>query len=182
LDAALALLEHGGEPSVTIGTVAERAEVTRALVYKHFDNRDDLVIQLYRREAKRLDLELIELVEQAAGGFEPKMRALVRGLLDSTDRWGTVFVPLHDTAAGPVGRRDWRSRHRRTIEYFATLAIADYGLPADIAPEAIRILLGGLDPLMWMVRPHTSDAERQRLVDLFLQLQIAALGSLSPDP
>ncbi|MEP1124459.1 MAG: TetR/AcrR family transcriptional regulator [Ilumatobacter sp.] len=182
LDAALWVLAEEGEPAVTIGSVAERAGVTRTLVYKHFDNRDDLLIELNRRESRRVDRELIALVQDTEGGFEPKMRALVRGLLDSVDRWGTVFVPLQDTAAGPIRRREGRSRHRRTLDYFADLAVADYGLDEETAHEALRILLGGLDPLMWMVRPSTPHAERARLTDRFVNMQIAALSALDERP
>ena len=122
---------------------------------------------------------MIALVQQTSGGFEPKMRALARGLLDSVDRWGTVFVPLRDTAAGPVRRREGRSRNRRTIDYFTELAVADYGLDEDTAREALRLLLGGLDPLMWMVRASTPTEERHRLADRFVQIQVAALNDLA---
>ena len=179
LDAALDVLSSEGEPAVTIGSVAERAGVTRTLVYKHFDNRDDLLIELNRRETRRVDRELIALVESTEGGFESKMRALVRGLLDSVEHWGTVFVPLRDTAAGHVRRREGRSRNRRTLDYFTALAVTDYGLSDEVARETLTIMLGGLDPLMWMVRPNTPVAERDRLANRFVQMQIAALSTAS---
>jgi AcrR family transcriptional regulator len=159
--------------------VAERAGVTRTLVYKHFENRDDLIIELDRRESKRLDEELVVAVVGAPGGFEPKMRAMVRGLLDATDRWGTIFNPLRHGAAGTTGRRDLRARNRRTIEYFASFAVGEYGVPAEHAERALGILLGGLDPLMWMVRPDMGDAERQALVDLYVGMVLDALHGLA---
>ena len=36
-----------------MGVVADRAGVTRALVYKHFANKHDLLVALYRREKRR---------------------------------------------------------------------------------------------------------------------------------
>lgn len=178
LDVARDLLRVDGERGISIGSVAQRAAVTRALIYKHFDNRDELIIALYRREAKRLDDHLIDLVRCAAGGFEPELRALVRGLLDATDVWGSVFNPLRSTAAGPIGRRERRERQDRTIEHFADLAARDYDLPADRVLLAIRVLWGGLDPLMWQVRPTTSAAERDGLVDLYVTMVIDALNGL----
>ena len=180
---ALDILRADGEPGVSIGTVAQRAEVTRALVYKHFDNRDDLIIALYRRESKRLGDHLFELVSSTDGGFEPKLRSLVRGLLDATDVWGSVFHPLRGTAAGPIGRRERRERQDRTIEYFADLAARDYDLPADRVLLAIRVLWGGLDPLMWQVRPTTGDDERHDLVDLYVSMVVDAIRGLgAPHP
>lgn len=178
LDVALDLLLTGGEPAITIGSVAERAGVTRALLYKHFDNRDDLIVELFRREAKQLDAQLIELVTNTPGGFEPKFRAMVRGLLDATDKWGTIFNPLRDTAAGQVGRREQRPRTRRTINYFAGLAAEDYDLPSGAVPQALTVLFGGLDPLMRMVRPGMGDADRDELVDLYVTMVIDALCGL----
>jgi AcrR family transcriptional regulator len=178
LDAALDVLRGDGERAVSIGSVAERAEVTRALVYKHFDNRADLVIALYRREAERLENHLIELVQGTAGGFEPKLRALVSGLLDATDVWGSVFNPLRGTAAGPIGRRERRERQDRTIGYFADLAARDYGLPIERVLLAIRVLWGGLDPLMWQVRPGDDASRRADLVDLYVTMVVDALRGL----
>ncbi|MDW3215806.1 MAG: TetR/AcrR family transcriptional regulator [Ilumatobacteraceae bacterium] len=178
LDVALDILRADGEQAISIGSVAERAEVTRALVYKHFDNRDDLAIALYRREAQRLDDHLIELVRGADGGFESKLRALVRGLLDATDVWGRVFNPLSGTPAGPIGRRERRERQDRTIGFFADLAARDYGLPAERAHLAIRVLWGGLDPLMWQVRPTSDTAERDALGDLYVQLVVDAVRGI----
>lgn len=178
LDVALDLLVVGGEPAITIGTVAERANVTRALLYKHFDNRDDLIIELYRREARRLDDEIVALVTSTPGGFEPKLRAMVRALLAATDRWGTIFNPLRHTPAGQVGRRENRARNRRTIQYFARLAADDYDLPTGDVARAMTIILGGLDPLMWMVRADTRADDRERLVDLYVTMAINALRGL----
>lgn len=177
LDLALDVLVREGEPAVTIGSVAERAGVTRTLVYKHFENRDDLIINLYRREAKQLDEQLVELVLGTPGGFEPKLRAMVTGLVDAVDKWGTVFNPLAHTAAGSIGRREARSRNRRTIDYFAGLAARDYGLSAELAEPAVAVLLGGLDPLMWRSRPDTAD--RERLVDLYVTMAVNALTGLA---
>lgn len=177
LDVALDLLVHEGEPAVTIGSVAERAGVTRTLVYKHFENRDDLIIHLYRREAKQLDDHLVEVVLGTPGGFEPKLRAMVTGLLEAVDKWGTVFNPLAHTAAGSIGRREARSRNRRTIRYFARLAARDYGLPVDRAEAAVAVLLGGLDPLMWRSRPEPAD--RAHLVDLYVTMAVNALSGLA---
>src|SRR5688500_10126768 len=75
LDATKALVVEAGPGRVTIGTVADRAGVTRALVYKHFGNKDDLLQALYRQEAERLDRTIAAEVSAAPDGFEPKLRA-----------------------------------------------------------------------------------------------------------
>ena len=179
LDIALDLLVRDGEPAVTIGAVAERAAVTRTLVYKHFENRDDLIVALHRREAERLDHDLVALVTSTPGGFEPKFRAMVRGVLAATDQWGTIFNPLARTAAGTIGRREARTRNRRTISYYARLAAQDYGLDRETAELAVAVQLGGIDALMWRTRPGASEADRDRLVDAYTAMTVGALGALA---
>ena len=180
LDVALDILVHAGEAAITVGTVAAKADVTRALVYKHFENRDDLIIELHRREAERLDGEIIDRVSRAPSGFEPKFRAMVLGLLDSVDRWGTIFNPLRHTAAGAVGRREQRTRDRRAVAYFARLATHDFELGEADASRAVRVLLGGLDPLMSMVRPDATAEEKVALADLYVGMTVDALRGLAP--
>lgn len=180
LDVALDLLVDHGETAITVGTVAANANVTRALVYKHFENRDDLIIELHRREAGRLTAELTERVTAAPASFEPRFRALVVGLLDSVDRWGTIFNPLRFTAAGPVGRREQRTRNREMAGYFAHLASREFGLGEVDVPTAMRVLLGGVDPLMTMIRPDTTDEEKARLADLYVGMTVDALRGLAP--
>ena len=178
LDVARDLLLDAGEAAITFGAVAERAEVTRALVYKHFENRDDLILQLQRRESQRVDRELSDIVVKTPGGFESKLRALVYALVASTDRWDALFAPLQGTTPRRGGRRVQRRRDRRAVKYFTQLAIDDLGVrPAD-ASRSISMLLGGIDPLLAMVVPETTDAERRRYADLYVALVISALASL----
>ena len=56
LEAAVALVRTKGVQVVSMETVAERAGVSRPLVYKHFANRDEILAAAYRREAARLQL------------------------------------------------------------------------------------------------------------------------------
>lgn len=177
LDIAFELLLAGGEAAITIGSVAERANVTRTLVYKHFENRNDVIVELHRRERTRLDDELIAITANANDGFEPKLRAMVRGLLDAAERWGTVFNPLRRVAGSPT-QRERRLRDRRAVAFFTDLAVEDYGLPPEITWSAMRVLLGGLEPLMWQVPRASTVAHRDALTDLYVGLVLDALAGL----
>jgi len=80
LDAALALVAEGDIESVSMEAVAERAGVSRPLVYKHFANRSELLAAVYQREAALLHAELSAAVT-AADSVADMFRALVRGSL-----------------------------------------------------------------------------------------------------
>src|SRR6266480_4420461 len=65
LDATAELVSSAEIDAVTMEAVAERAGVSRPLVYKHFANRGELLAALYDREAALLHAELAVDVEAA---------------------------------------------------------------------------------------------------------------------
>lgn len=179
LDIALELLIESGVTAITMGAVAERAEVTRALVYKHFDNADALVIELQRREARRVDREIVDVVQAAPGGFEPKLRAMVHSLVMAADEWESIFSPLGSSVAGEVGRREQRRRDQRSLGYFARLAADDYELDEVLAAQAVKICFGGLDAVMATARRTHDPAERVALADLYVGLVTGAVAAIA---
>src|SRR6516165_10333074 len=75
LDAAAALVAAGEVQAVSMESVADHAGVSRALVYKYFLNRGDLLAALYHREASLLH-EQIAAPVRAAENLSGMYRAL----------------------------------------------------------------------------------------------------------
>ncbi len=94
LDVARDLVGEVDPERITMGLVASRAGVTRALVYKHFADRHDLLDALYRREARSLDRRIRVAVEAADDGFEPKLRAFIGATVDAIEESAPFFTPL----------------------------------------------------------------------------------------
>ena len=82
-------------------TVAARAAVSRALVYKHFAHRRELLGALYERESSLLHRQLSAAVLQC-DRLEDMLRALVEGALAAQATRSVTFVAL---AAGARDRR-----------------------------------------------------------------------------
>src|SRR5438105_7117081 len=80
LDAAAELVAAGDVEAVSMEAVAERAGVSRPLVYKHFANRNELLAAVYQRESALLHTELTADVS-AAETLEETFRALIHGAL-----------------------------------------------------------------------------------------------------
>ena len=175
IDIAFALLKEGGPDRVSMGTVAERAEVTRTLVYKHFANRDDLLAAVFRREAARLDAQMAAEV-LAAEGFEARLRTFVRVVLRAVDTHGWIFVPLQAQSHERGFRSEQRSRDRRTVRAFAELASAEFDLPVRDAIAALSVLLSGIASLRTQARKAPGD--RKFLEDLYVDLVVGALNGL----
>jgi AcrR family transcriptional regulator len=179
LDVARPLVGEVGPGAVTIGMVAERAGVTRALVYKHFDNKDDLLRALYRREAERLDRRMRAQVEAAPEGFEAKLRAFIGVTLDAAEEHAPFFTPLREVGAGKGTRGDQRGRDRRTVDYFARLAVDDFGLDLRTARSVIAVLFSGIRSLLSQMRSHPGAAQRELLLDTYVNMTLGGLDRLA---
>ena len=176
---ALALVNEGGPAAVTMGTVAERAEVTRALVYKHFDNRADILSALYRREATSLDRQLRRRVVAAPDGFEAKLRSFIQGVLEAVGTHAELFVPLRSFGQDASHRRQQRSWDRKTVDYFTGLAADEFGLDADVARPAVSMLLAGITTLLTQARADRSARQQAFLEDLFVEMAMTSLSGLA---
>ena len=100
-----------GPAAVTMGTVADRAEVTRALVYKHFDNRDDILATLYRREAAALDRQL----RAQGGGGRRRVRAEAAVLRARRARGSSTPMPRSSRRCAPSATIPTQRRQQRTL-------------------------------------------------------------------
>src|SRR5580704_11281790 len=156
-----ALVRTKGVQEVSMESVAEHAEVSRPLVYKHFANRDGLLAAAYRREASKLHAELASEVA-AAGSVEEMYRALLRGSIRATVQRGQIFTALR--AAGGWNRdirREQRSRDRDTVRAFAAMAARQYGLERRRSTSVTAVLLGALDAVLtqWRIDPSERSGE-----------------------
>jgi len=111
LDAALSLVAAAGQSAVTMAAVAERAGVTKPVVYGVFDNRADLLDALLRREQEQALGQVLEILPRdlAASPLELLPRVL-SDFLDvvarTPDRWRCVVLPMPDLPAEFHAARD----------------------------------------------------------------------------
>lgn len=181
LDVAQVLVTEGGPRNVTMGTVAERADVTRALVYKHFANKSDILAALYRREAARLDRALRRQVADAPEGFEAKLRAFIHAVVEAVGTHEALFAPLRSFGRDSINRREQRAWDRRTLAYFTDLAVADLGMDEDAARAALGILLSGTSSLLTQAQGRRDPARLAFLEDIFVTMTLAALRAVAAE-
>ncbi|HEY6428313.1 MAG TPA: helix-turn-helix domain-containing protein [Acidimicrobiales bacterium] len=182
LDAAVALVRANGVQVVSMEAVAERAGVSRPLVYKHFANRDELLAAAYRREASKLHRDLASEVA-SAGSVEEMYRALLRGSIRATVERGQIFTALR--AAGGWNRdirREQRSRDRRTVRAFAAVAASQYGLERRRSISVTAVLLGALDAVLAQWRFDQTEANREILEETYLAMVVGAYSAERNEP
>jgi AcrR family transcriptional regulator len=179
LDAATGLLAQEGIEAVSMDTVATRADVSRPLVYKHFANRDELLAEVYRREAAKLDAAIVAAVEQAHG-FDAKIRAMIRALLDAETTHAPIFTPLLRAGLRDARfRKEQRDRDRRTVRFFARLAMDEFDLGKAEATAAVAVLLTGMESVQAQWRSHPAAERHAFLEDLYVGLVRGGLASLA---
>jgi AcrR family transcriptional regulator len=178
LDVAADLVSAGDIEAVTMDAVAERAGVSRPLVYKHFANRTELLAALYQRESSLLHEELSHEVGGATT-LEEMFRALIHGALRAQASRGATFAALRAGGGHSRAQRDeQRRRDRVTLRYFARRAIRQFGLDEPVARAAVAILLGAIDAVLaqWRSRPTREHA--QLLEDTYVALAVGGLNEL----
>jgi AcrR family transcriptional regulator len=179
LDAAGALLGAGDAAGVTMEAVAAASGVSRALVYKHFANRHDLLAALFERESRLLHTQLTMAVAEAMG-LEAKFRALVEGALAAQSSRGATFATLLHQGRSPTEQRAvQRRRDSATVRYFAALAVAELGLEERRAITGAQLALGAIALVLqqWRHRPTPEYAEQ--LSDAYVAFSMGGLRSLS---
>ena len=179
LDAAGRLVAISGAAGVTMESVAAASGVSRALVYKHFANRRDVLTALFERESRLLHRQLAQAVT-AADGLEAKFRALIEGSLAAQSSRGATFAALLHHGGRPADQRAvQRRRDIATIRYFASLAVVELGLDEDRAMTGTAIALGAIAIVLQQWRHRPTPAHATELADAYVAFAMGGLRTLS---
>jgi AcrR family transcriptional regulator len=178
LDAAAELVAAGDADSVSMDTVALRAGVSRALVYKHFANRQALLHALYERESALVHHSMSVAVQQAST-LEDKLRALVTGALAAQAERAATFAALASHRGRPHGQRDvQRRRDARTLRHFTDCAVAEIGLDETVAATALGLALSSIPVVLGQWRRRPTPEHAATLADMFVAMTLGGLRSL----
>lgn len=142
LDVAGGLVTSRGPVAVTIERLAAEAGVSRALAYQHFDNADDVLVALYRREVANLGEAILVAVDREAVP-EEKLRAAIGTFLDIVGARRGLFTVLAAAGSPVPAKADdgTRAGHRFTQALFEQ----SFSLPPQQARVAAGMLLGALN-------------------------------------
>ncbi|MEO9527905.1 TetR/AcrR family transcriptional regulator [Roseibium sp.] len=161
LEAAATVMTENGIDAVQIREVASRAGCSVGSVYKHFSDRDELIIAVNSRTLSKIRTAL---TEASAGICDPltRLKVLARTYLDyaaaDTNAWRGLFAhQLPD-------RRDMPEEHQ--LENIRLLSLIADAL-AELAP--------GLDEAGLAVRTRTCFGAMHGLVSIALEGRFVAL-------
>ncbi|MEJ5256060.1 MAG: TetR/AcrR family transcriptional regulator [Acidimicrobiales bacterium] len=174
--AARIVVEHGVE-ALTMEGLAAEAGVSKALGYRYFTNRDDLLAALFQREIARYD-RLIAERTSGLSSFEDRIRAMLETYLDTvTERGNVLSILMQARLGGGTFERRRRERNRFVEDYFAELIHREFGVPTSTALVASSVFLTGTLGLItaWLDR----GLPRDEVITTFVELCTCSLRTLA---
>jgi AcrR family transcriptional regulator len=168
-------IRERGFDGLTMDGVKERACVSRALLYNHFESHEDLVLALYMREIRELDRRILTATQRAVG-FEAKARAAIRAYFDFEESHGDVFGQLQMRQTKYWYGPDTRDPLTEIFTRWATLLISARIEP-EVAQSLARASLGATELLVTSWRYGA--ISRAAAEAMAFQLSIAGLRAAS---
>jgi AcrR family transcriptional regulator len=141
LDVAAELIVERGITAATMEGVAERAGVSKALPYAHFDNADALISALHRREIDAVGAAVASAM-RADAAPEERMRAAIHAYFDIVEERSRVLSLLMTPGSSSEREADDLSRigHR----FVAGLLEETFGVTGARGRALAAIMLGAL--------------------------------------
>lgn len=168
LDAAVALFVAGGLKAVTVDAVSERSGVAKTTIYRHWANRDALLVDTFMLCTPPMAEPDNSLPFQAA------LRSLVRSLVAGFARPRTRSALRHLIAAQPQVESMTDGQLQPDAQYAGLLALLRRGiasgeLPADTDCVEAKHQIFGIILVTALEPPAALDeAFADRVVELFL--------------
>jgi AcrR family transcriptional regulator len=100
LDEAAALLDGGGPDAVTLREVGARAGVSRGAPYRHFDDKESLLIAVAAESWERLADRMHVLRTDSGLSSAEKLRAALVGVIDVSRRQPYLYRLMFSTPTG----------------------------------------------------------------------------------
>ena len=177
LRSATDLLVEGGPSAVTIDAIVARSGVAKSTIYRHWESRDEVLVDAIERCAPTL------APPDAALGFEHAVRAIVDQAYAALNdpEWARIIPALlllkaHQTEIADLEERIGRHQDE-TLDAMVALGVAEDRLPAGADVQEIAAQLVG--PLVFAHlkgRPRITKAFAQRVADTFLRANAAGVA------
>jgi AcrR family transcriptional regulator len=170
LRTATDLLVEGGPSAVTVDAIVARSGVAKSTIYRHWDSRDDILVDVIERCAPNLAEPAADL------DFEAALRSLVADICATLadPEWARVFPALltlrnHKDGVADLEQR-LEARQNHAIDVVLQRGIAERRLPPDLdLDRAGSLLVGPLLLAHLMAKPALDDAFSTYVVEAFLR-------------
>lgn len=139
LDTAAAMILADGPATLTLEGLAGKAGVSRALVYQHFGNKDELLHVLFDREATRLYSRHGAAME-ACDNLADRIRAGVHCYFDYIEQEGDLVRIVRPILAGRRYAKERQARVSAWIAFRASFLEQESGVTGAVGETVTRVL------------------------------------------
>lgn len=174
LRAATDLLVEHGPRGVTVDAVSEESGVAKSTLYRHWETRDDLLVDVVR-----CNIPDIEIPDPSLG-FEPSLRTYVRDAARTvTDpEWSRIMPAMMALRISMPNLAEMveqdQSSKTDNLEQILDLGVAESKLPEDIDVDLASAVLFG--PLLFSALVG-DELNGDRLADFIVDRFIASYQS-----
>lgn len=179
LEAAATAFAERGYDSVRTLDVAERAGISEALIFRHFDTKRDLYCEAMRRSSEALESQVAEATTadgEVSDRLERGLDAFLAFVADRSSAWQLLTQDVSD----PKITRSQRALRRRAIGALAEMLALDpratrSNLDRGQLEQLAEIIAGGAEALAgWWA--HNPKVKRSELVSLLMTFVWEGLG------
>jgi AcrR family transcriptional regulator len=168
-DAAARLFGEGGYAATRLDDIAAAANVTKPMLYRHFESKKGLYLALLERHRSQLG-QFVEAPEE--GPLELRLPRILEGWFayfeEQPHTWKMMFLDTTGDGEIRAVRRDVQDSARAVFAAFIEAEPAVGVPPQEVEPLA-EVLRGGMAGLArwWLDHP---DVPRSVLVDTMLRV------------
>jgi AcrR family transcriptional regulator len=140
------VIEEGGWASASVGAIALRAGVAAGTLYRHFDAKAALFLEVFRGASAR-ELDAMRAAQSAASSVSARFDAVVstyasRALANRRLAWALVYEPLD--ASVDAERLVYRRAYRDAMAKLIRQGIRSGELPPQDAGLAAAAVVGAI--------------------------------------
>ena len=150
----------GASAATSLTAIAKQAGVGIGTLYRHFPNRESLIVALYRHHIQ----EVIDLAPRLAA-TKPAVAAL-REWLAEVARYGQLKYGAAEVIHAATSDAEYYQPFVDAIGHLLAAGAAEGTLKAGVDPEDVLLLLG----VLWRVDPSTPGADQriERILELIV--------------
>lgn len=178
LDATAELVEREGIWQLSMERVASHADVSKALIYKYFNNIESIFRELLERELKQLRKAQAVAAEQA-DTFEALVRGITDAYLRNIAQKGLLIERLQADPSISKSSDPTDFHRDAAVEYIAAIVQRNFGLPMEKARAVTDISFGVPSAAGAYLLRHEVDLED--LVDLTVSMIIGSVNGVRDD-
>lgn len=124
-----------------MGFLAERAGVSKPVVYEHFGSRPGLLIALYKQIDERQVAVALEALDRAPRTLEDAARVLSRAYMNC---YNTVAPEWHAISAALKGAEEMEAFQNELIDEYALIYVRAFSPYVNLSKRALRIRCVGI--------------------------------------